>query len=495
MPCFSAFSGHRPPAVKFQFSKFCSTPAALVGLHIFTMSEIQNRVKYPQQPAGLPDPTSDLTKYNANDLLALRSRVDAAIQAGEVADNQMLAYIDLQTRAADRLDALQAREQYLQNSTPPVAFSTPTVAAPAIVRSVGDSKSSLASNFSISRAILTAHEGRQQVGAEAEVIAEGRKANPHARGQIVVPGFVLKRNLYGNTATGAVDAAVTGKQTLSAPMLGALHGEPVLQALGATIVNATGAATFLVPYLSRTAAAATGEGTSATSTAGFNELSLTPTRYARRVDVTQLALRSNGSAIDQVLLQDFQAAHAWAQDAAGFAAIKASATFTPATETGTDDLAATTIANLMDLCSDIQAATRDSSTPTLVCSPIGFEVLNSVVATSLNQTLAQVYRASAGGNVIAAVGMVDGDIPAEKALASVAASREFVGAGLVAGGYFPDLIIARWGDGVDLVVDPYTNATEGAIRVVGHSYVSCGIVRDSFRCLAVASATITDSAV
>jgi predicted phage gp36 major capsid-like protein len=91
--------------------------------------------------------------------------------------------------------------------------------------------------------------------------------------------------------------------------------------------------------------------------------------------------------------------------------------------------------------------------------------------------------------------MVDGDIPAEKALASVAASREFVGAGLVAGGYFPDLIIARWGDGVDLVVDPYTNATEGAIRVVGHSYVSCGIVRDSFRCLAVASATITDSAV
>jgi hypothetical protein len=210
--------------------------------------------------------------------------------------------------------------------------------------------------------------------------------------------------------------------------------------------------------------------------------------------VTQLALRSNGSAIDQVLLQDFQAAHAWAQDAAGFAAIKASATFTPATETGTDDLAATTIANLMDLCSDIQAATRESATPTLVCSPIGFEVLNAVVATNLNQTLAQVYRASAGGNVIAAVGMIDGDIPAEKALASVAADRKIVGAGLVAGGYFPDLVVARWGDGVDLVVDPYTDSDSGVIRVIGNSYSAAGIVRDSFRCLAVASSTITDVA-
>jgi HK97 family phage major capsid protein len=449
------------------------------------MSQLQNRVKYPSRPGSLPDPNTDLDKLNQNDIRALRSVVDAGIQSGQISDNEMLSFIDLQSRAADRLQVLEAREAYIAQAAKQ---------APAIVRSVGDSHGSLASSFSISRAILTAHEGRQQSGAEAEVIAEGRRNNPHARGQIVIPSFVMKRDLYGNTVAGAVDAAVTGKQTMSSPLLTALHGEPVLQGLGATIVNATGSATFLVPYLSRTAAASTGEGTSATSTAGFNELSLTPTRYSRRVDVTQLALRSNGSAIDQVLLQDFQAAHSWAQDAAGFAAIKASATFTPATETGTDDLAATTIGNLMDLCSDIQAATRESATPTLVCSPIGFEVLNAVVATNLNQTLAQVYRASAGGNVIAAVGMIDGDIPAEKALASVAADRKIVGAGLVAGGYFPDLVVARWGDGVDLVVDPYTDSDSGVIRVIGNSYSAAGIVRDSFRCLAVASSTITDVA-
>jgi hypothetical protein len=91
--------------------------------------------------------------------------------------------------------------------------------------------------------------------------------------------------------------------------------------------------------------------------------------------------------------------------------------------------------------------------------------------------------------------MVDGDIPAEKALTSVASGREFVGAGLVAGGYFPDLILARWGAGVDLLVDPYADADAGVIRVVSNSYVAAGIVRDSFRCLAVASADIADTAV
>jgi hypothetical protein len=247
--------------------------------------------------------------------------------------------------------------------------------------------------------------------------------------------------------------------------------------------------------LGRTAAASTLEANSVTSSATFSELSLTPTRYARRTDVTALALRTNGSALDQVLQADFAAAHAWAMDAQGFAAIKDSATFTPATETGTDDLAATTLANLMDLASDIMAAIRQNEAPVLLCSPIAFEILNTTVATNLSQTLSQAYAASAGGRVVAAVGMVDGDIPAEDALASVASNREIRGAGLVAGGYIPDLVMARWGDGLDLIIDPYADADLGVIRVVSNSYSAAGIVRDSFRCLAVASATITDTGV
>jgi HK97 family phage major capsid protein len=464
------------------------------GLHYTSNMEntTHARVRYSSRPVATNLPPSDLNVdgMGANDLRSLRATIDAAIQADNVPDAQMLNYLQLQERAAARLAAVEARDAYMQAQVQ----AAPAPSAPAVVRSLGDSHSGLASAFSISRAILAAAEGRQMQGAEAEVIAEGRRSNPHARGQVVLPSFIHTRNVYGNATGNGVDVATTGRQTLSAPMLTAHHGVPQLQQLGATVLDAQGSGTFLVPFLGRTAAASTGEASAVTSSASFNELSLTPTRYSRRTDVSALALRTNASAIDQVLLADFSAAHAWAQDAAGFAAIKANATFTAATETGTDDLAATTLGNILDLVSDIMAAIRVNEAPTLLCSTIAFEVVNSVVATNLSQTLAQAYFSSAGGRMVAAVGMVDGDIPAEKALASVAVGREIVGAGLVAGGYLPDLIIARWGD-IDLVVDPFSEVDNAVIRVVSNSYASAGIVRDAFRCLAVASATIADSAV
>lgn len=470
------------------------------------MEQLENhrhaRVRYSSRPtaANLPPANTNVETMAAHDVRALRALVDEALQNDQVPDAQTLDYIRLQERAQARLEAVEAREQYLQARVPETAKNATTghQNAPAYVRSVGDSHSAAASRFSVSRAILTAYEGRNFDGVEAEVIQEGRRSNPNARGQVVVPAWALnseRRNIYGNTVEGGVTVAASGRQTLSAPMLTANHGVPVLQTLGATVLDASGASTFLVPFLGRTAASSTTEGTSATSSATFSELSLTPTRYTRRTDVTALALRTNGSAIDQVLLADFEAAHAWALDVHGFAAIKSGATFTKATETGTDDLAATTLANIYDLAADVLTATRTNETPALLCSPLAWEIVNTKVNTDLNQTLAQAYATSAGGRFVAAVGMVDGDIPAEKALASVANGKEFVGAGLIAGGYFPDLILARWGAGVDLLVDPYADADAGVIRVVSNSYVAAGIVRDSFRCLAVASADIADTAV
>lgn len=461
------------------------------------MENTHTRVRYAGQPTSsshpkLPAYDIELGSMKVHELRNLRSNVDVAIQADQVADHDMLNYLNLQERVAQRIAALELRDQYTQNSAqqqPPQQVS-----APAYLGTVGDTRSGLSNSFSISRALLQASEGRQLQGAEAEMTAEGRRECAHARGAVVLPSWALqKRNVYGNTAGTYVNGAVTGKQTLSAGMLAANHGEPVLQALGATLVDAVGASSLLVPYLGRTAAAVMGEGEAITSSATFSELSLTPIRYGRRADVTQLALRTNGSAIDQVLLQDFAAAHAWAQDTVGFNAIRNSATFVPATETGTDDLAATTLDNIMDLVTATMNATRSSAAPVLVCSPIGFDVLNSVVATNLSQTLAQAYISSAAGQVIAAVGMADADIPAEKALLSVAADRKIVGAGLVAAGLFQDLVLARWG-GVDVVLDPYSDADNGVLRVVANSYVNAGVVRDSFRCLAVASATITDVA-
>lgn len=469
--------------------------------NIFMENKTNIRVSYPGQPA----PATSKLPLDANvegmqmpDAKQLRSTIDAAIQAGSVQDADMLKAVRLQERLSSRIEALEARDAYMATASRPSPFESQTVAAPAIVRSVGDSPANLRSNFSMSRAILAAHEGRTMSGAEAEAIAEGRRQNPHARGQIVLPSSMMRgvqsRNIYGNTVAGDVTAGVTGKPTASAPFLTAIHGTPILQTLGARVVDVAGAGTFLVPFLGRTAAGSVAEAAASTSSATFSELSLTPTRYTRRADISALALRTNGSALDQVLLDDFEAAHAWALDAAGVAAIKASATFTPATETGTDDLAATTLSNLFDLATDTMNAVRSNIAPDLFCSPIGYEVLQSVVATNLNQTLAGAYSAGSGARVVCSVAMADGDIPAEKALASVAADRKIVGAGLVVAGDFSNLILARFGGPIDLVVDPYSDADNAVIRVIANSYTAAGIVRDAFRCLAVASSTITDVA-
>lgn len=468
------------------------------------MNTTHSRVRYNGAPisTNLPAADADVSAMKLNDARQMRAKIHEAIEGGTVPDAQMLAYLNLQERLAERIGVCEAREAYLQTAPAPSVASefagNAPGAAPAYVRSVGDGLPSLRQKFSITRAILAAHEGRPIVGAEAEVIAEGRKQNPHARGQVVLPSFMFpsleRRNIYGNTVTGDVTAGVTGKPTASAPFLTAIHGVPTLQSLGARVIDVDAAATFLVPFLGRTAAGSSAEAASASSSATFSELSLTPTRYTRRADVSALALRTNGSALDAVLLADFEAAHAWALDAAGVAAIRSNATFTFATETGTDDLAATTLANVFDLATDTMNAVRSSVAPDLFCSPIGYETLQTVVATNLNQTLAAAYTAGSGARVVCSVAMADGDIPAEKALASVASGREFVGAGLVVAGDFSNLILARFGGPADLVIDPYTDADNAVVRIVANSYTAAGIVRDAFRCLAVTAATITDTA-
>jgi HK97 family phage major capsid protein len=44
-------------------------------------------------------------------------------------------------------------------------------------------------------------------------------------------------------------------------------------------------------------------------------------------------------------------------------------------------------------------------------------------------------------------------------------------------GNWQDVILASFGDGIDLVVDPFSNATAGQTRIIANSYVDVGIRR------------------
>ena len=428
-------------------------------------------------PSNFPKPDTALEALNSNDLKGLRHEVEEGINKGIVADADIRSYFSFLDKIEGKLEQRQTKDKELQRR----AASAPAVHS----RGLGDDSKSLSKRFSISKAINAASMGRQQDGAEAEVIAEGQKTNPMARG-ISLPAFVLEqRSIYGvDSGSPDIAAAVTGQRTVSAQLLAALHDQPVAAQLGATMVQASGAH-FLVPFLGSMIPSTADEGGALTSSASFNQLDLTPTRYGRRADITTLALRAASPEMDNIIMRSMAEAHAVAKDRAAFAAVVANATYQLATAHSTNGLAATDLEDIFNLAKSASVASGNSSAPNMVCSPIGFQALNVASDSTINQTIAGAYRAGTGAQVLQSNTLLDGDLTSADV---VGGTGTIAGAGVAIAGNFADLIVAEWG--VDLVLDNVTDADKGVIRCISNSYIAAGVVRDSLRVMGVSSSNI-----
>jgi hypothetical protein len=439
---------------------------------------------------------TDINTAQAKDLANARSIIDAAIEGNDIADEHLPEALQFMQRSAERM--AEQREslrkltaEYKRSSNEP-AKST---GAPAYLSSTGDSKRGIAGRFSFTRAICNVLEGRQQDGAEAEMIREGRSQFGAARGQIVVPDWGARelRNVYGSDATsGSIDAAVTGLQTLAgAPLRGALHGQPLAEQLGATIVDAQGSNTVLLPWLGVVNAASTAEGaTTSADTADFQEVSLTPTRYSRKVTVSQLSLRTtgNGGNMDAILMNDMSNALATAQDKQAFAALQSAAQFALATENGTNGLEATDMDDIHALVSKYMDVTGRNEYPDLIVSKLGAAALNTGLS-GTDTTLSERYVAQTGRRIIPAVNIVDGNFTATDIIDGAAAGT-IAGAGVAMAGDMASLVIARWG-GFDLLVDVYgANADGHLVSLHANAYSAAGVLNNAFAQLAVAPAAI-----
>jgi len=428
-------------------------------------------------PSNFPKPDTALETLNSNDLKGLRHEVEEGINKGIVADADIRSYFSFLDKIEGKLEQRQTKDKELQRR----AASAPAVHS----RGLGDDSKSLSKRFSISKAINAASMGRQQDGAEAEVIAEGQKSNPMARG-ISLPAFVLEqRSIYGvDSGSPDIAAAVTGQRTVSAQLLAALHDQPVAAQLGATMVQASGAH-FLVPFLGSMIPSTADEGGALTSSASFNQLDLTPTRYGRRADITTLALRAASPEMDNIIMRSMAEGHAVAKDRAAFAAVVANATYQLATAHSTNGLAATDLEDIFNLAKSASVASGNSSAPNMVCSPIGFQALNVASDSTINQTIAGAYRAGTGAQVLQSNTLLDGDLTSADV---VGGTGTIAGAGVAIAGNFADLIVAEWG--VDLVLDNVTDADKGVIRCISNSYIAAGVVRDSLRVMGVSSSNI-----
>ena len=454
------------------------------------MNTTEKRVSYNGQPAA-ETPANVRAALETNiqnakgfEIVNARSVIDGAIQAGQIPDAELPGALHFMSQAAEVLAKRSAKAE------------APSKGAPAyfgLNHSANDNPSGLVKRFSLSRAVTNVLNGKQQDGAESEIISEGRNQFAGATGQVVVPDWAARemRNVYGtNAGLSGIDGAVTGLQTLAPTGMGlALHGQPLAQQLGAQVIDGIGGQTIVLPWLGRTDAASTEEGADSTSVGSFQSVSLTPTRFSRQLTVSALSLRTTPGQMDAVIMQDFQNAVTAAQDKQAFAAIQSAAGWTTATAANTNDLAATSMADLHELVSDFMDTTGRNEYPNFIVSRLGAKALNTGLSGS-DTTLAERYTAQTGARIIPAVNLVDGDISSANA---VGGTGTIAGAGVVLAGNFDHVILVRW-SGIDLLVDGFgSNAAAHNVSLHANAYSAAGVLNNAFNQLAVSPAEIAAS--
>ena len=168
--------------------------------------------------------------------------------------------------------------------------------------------------FSITKAIQDISNTGKLQGLEAEMAQEGRselaKAGQSARGNLTIPSFIMgeKRanEAYGVNAGVGITLQNQGDNTRGidhTPIVEGLRPVSVLEAMGATVIQATG--DLVLPSLPNAEATTTSEGVTVNNIDGdFGGPKLQPKRFAMRMDLTRQMLNQSDPQLDAVIARD-----------------------------------------------------------------------------------------------------------------------------------------------------------------------------------------------
>ena len=311
-------------------------------------------------------------------------------------------------------------------------------------------------SFSLARAVQAASFGKSLEGAEAEWAQEASREfqmrGLQMSGQIGIPGSALFRALGDADNHSATVDSGTGFVPTNVPgVIDALRAPTLAERIGTTVINnATGSLKF--PRVS-VKAAGTGEGevdANANSGLELDEVTLTPERVSAKTLYSKQLILQGGAQVDAMISRELAAAMNAFVDTDFFneAAANAGYKIDTGTDGGTTD---TTLApaNIFAMEQNVLAAGGDFSKCVWVMSPKGWEV---------SRDLATVASVSAMWEN----NQFDG-FPAYATpyLANAASTGE---GRLLFGDFSAGMILAFFG-GIDLLVDPYSNAGTAQIAL------------------------------
>lgn len=309
-------------------------------------------------------------------------------------------------------------------------------------------------NFSLLKTIRSISRNQPLDDLTNAVVEQGksemRKAGLSAQGQLVIPTNEV-RAIHSVTADGEKVVA-----TEVFDILTPLRAKNVLAQAGATIYsNLT--SDVKIPIMSKSNVTFEAENGEAKDGAGaFNYLKLTPHRLTAYVDISKELLAQDSVDVENAIRTDLVNAinskleEAFLSDFSGstvqpkgvFAVVKPS--------TGVTNDFATLVAN--------EAKVEDAN------------ILNEPVYILSNKAKAAL-RAMAKGAKSTELVYENGEVDGTKAYntSNVQASNYLFGD-------MSSLVIGTW-SGLDLIVDPYTQAAKGAVRLVVNMYVDFGVAR------------------
>lgn len=301
--------------------------------------------------------------------------------------------------------------------------------------------------FSLLKAINDVANNRQLDERAQEVvtagIAEMRKAGQSYSGQIVLP-VEERADIQATVAT-------KGQENVAEDKLG------ILEPLRANLVLAKAGATYMtglvgnvsIPAYSGSNVGWAGEVVAASDGAGtFSEVNLEPKRLTAYIDVSKQFLIQDSNSAEEMLKRDIVAAISNKLEATILGSEAGSSTQPAGMFNGvTADEAAVTYKDIVKMEADLE----DEN----VRGDIKF-----IVSPSAKADLKTTDKGTDTGKYLMEGNEINGY--------PVLCTSAVAGKGIVMGNW-SDYVIGQWG-GIDLTVDPYTQAANGKVRLVINAY-------------------------
>lgn len=300
-------------------------------------------------------------------------------------------------------------------------------------------------NFSLLKAINDVANNRQLDERSQDVvnsgIAEMRKAGLSYSGQIVLPVVEERADVQATIATAGKEIVAEDKLNILEP----LRANLVLSAAGANYMTGL-VGNVSIPVYSGSNVGWAGEIDAAKDGAGaFSEVTLAPKRITAFVDVSKQFLLQDSVSAEALLRADIVRAISNKLEATILGNEAGDSTKPEGMFNGAEAMADTSYSTIVELIQTLEDANVTGD-------------IKYIVSPSIKAKLKTTSKDKGSGVFVMENGEVDG-VP----VLSTSACK-----GLVVGNW-ADYVVAQWG-AIDLTIDPYSQATNGKVRLVVNAY-------------------------